>query len=95
MTCGKNRYAYIWYTYIYICIMYIWWYLYRIYIGKFYRFFFESGDETDTFRKKGDETDTLRDETDTFAGVEEERKMSRKESTFIENKTYVYKTKHI
>ena len=27
----------------------------------------ESGDETDTFRKKGDETDTFRDETDTFA----------------------------
>jgi hypothetical protein len=36
------------------------------------------------------ETDTFRDETDTFAGVEEERKMSRKESTFIENKTYMY-----
>jgi len=49
----------------------------------------ESGDETDTFRKKGDETDTFRNETDTFAGVEEERKMSRKESTFIENKTYI------
>jgi hypothetical protein len=52
--------------------------------------FGESGDETDTFRKKGDETDTFRDETDTFAGVEEERKMSRKESTIIENnKTYI------
>ena len=36
--------------------------------GKSSSFFIgESGDETDTFRKKGDETDTFRDETDTFA----------------------------